>query len=267
MYQFRGFSEFVYMLIFKNFSFRSANLRKLLRIDGGNIFLELARENWKRYILFVFSILGCALLDGEISTETSISLPDKIKEYSRREGYLIAEDAKNKMGWIDISSMIEGMQDYSSGIKRKDETGSDNDFYMIAFQLFELESKKNLQRAVDFLQKISSDTSALENGKILYEILVEGETTAPTVKKNSSPILHYSIFTLNGQKIVNTRDLVSGPFQVPLFETISGFAKGVEGMRLGERRKLFIHPDLGYGQTGQVPPNSLLIIDVEVMKI
>lgn len=51
---------------------------------------------------------------------------------------------------------------------------------------------------------------------------------------------------------------------MPLSETILGFAKGVEGMREGERRKLYIHPELGYALFGHVAPNSLLIVDVEV---
>jgi len=223
---------------------------------------------WKRCTVFFFLILGCSFLNGENSTENTVFLSNKIKEYSRREGYLIAEDAKSKMEWIDISSMIEGMQDYISGMQRKDGSIPDNDFYMIAFQLFELESKNNLQKAINFLQTLSSDATlhSLEDGQILYKIITEGQDI-PVVEKDSCPVLHYTISTLSGQEVVNTRDLASGPFQVPLSETVSGFARGVEGMRLGERRKIFIHPDLGYGQVGQVPPNSLLIVDVEVMKI
>ena len=37
-------------------------------------------------------------------------------------------------------------------------------------------------------------------------------------------------------------------------------------MKEGEKRRLFLHPDLGYGTTGHLPPNSLLIFDVEVVK-
>ena len=50
-------------------------------------------------------------------------------------------------------------------------------------------------------------------------------------------------------------------------ETIPGFAKGVDGMCVGERRKIYIHPALGYGKVGYVPPNSLLIVDVEVISL
>ena len=37
-------------------------------------------------------------------------------------------------------------------------------------------------------------------------------------------------------------------------------------MKEGEKRKLFVHPDLGYGTQGQLPPNALLIFEVEIVK-
>jgi peptidylprolyl isomerase len=37
-------------------------------------------------------------------------------------------------------------------------------------------------------------------------------------------------------------------------------------MKEGESRRLFIHPDLAYGVAGHLPPNSLLIFDIEIVK-
>jgi peptidylprolyl isomerase len=215
--------------------------------------------------LFLVSVFQNSRLTSE---EKPAEVRALVEQFSREEGCRIAEDLKNNIEWIDLSVVVQGIQDYMSGVQLKGVSSNEGEtnFYKIIFQLFELESKNNLQKANDFLQKLSGNAKlhSLEHGKILYEVLTESGATALMVRKNSSPTLHYSISTLNGQEVVNTRNLVSGPFQVPLSETISGFAKGVEGMRLGERRRIFIHPDLGYGQVGQVPPNSLLIVDVEV---
>ena len=36
-------------------------------------------------------------------------------------------------------------------------------------------------------------------------------------------------------------------------------------MREGEKRRIYVHPELGYGTAGHLPPNSLLIFDIEVL--
>jgi len=51
--------------------------------------------------------------------------------------------------------------------------------------------------------------------------------------------------------------------------TLKGLDLGVRGMRVGGLRKLKVPPELGYGnkQIGEVPPNSTLDIDVELLSI
>lgn len=53
---------------------------------------------------------------------------------------------------------------------------------------------------------------------------------------------------------------------ISLDETIPGFSKGIVGMKEGEKRTLYIHPDLAYGVNGSLPPNSLLTFEIEIVK-
>ncbi len=41
---------------------------------------------------------------------------------------------------------------------------------------------------------------------------------------------------------------------------------GLLGMKEGEKRTLYIHPELGFGTADTFFPNSLLVIEVEVVQ-
>ena len=54
-------------------------------------------------------------------------------------------------------------------------------------------------------------------------------------------------------------------------QVIRGWDLGVVGMKVGEKRRLYIPSALGYGETGTpdglIPPNSDLIFEVELLEI
>ena len=59
-------------------------------------------------------------------------------------------------------------------------------------------------------------------------------------------------------------------FVVGTGQVIKGWDQGVLGMKAGERRRLTIPPDLGYGDTGAgdvIPPGAALIFDVDLIAI
>ena len=51
--------------------------------------------------------------------------------------------------------------------------------------------------------------------------------------------------------------------------TIAAWEEGVLGMRVGGKRRLIVPPSLGYGASGSgaIPPNSVLVFDMEVTEV
>ena len=51
---------------------------------------------------------------------------------------------------------------------------------------------------------------------------------------------------------------------------IKGWDFGIEGMKVGQRRRLKIAPQLGYGARGappDIPPNATLLFEVELLSL
>jgi len=61
----------------------------------------------------------------------------------------------------------------------------------------------------------------------------------------------------------------TAPVSFPLNRVVPGFAKGIEGMKVGGRREIVIPPDLGYGaQTnGPIPGGSTLVFVVDLVAV
>lgn len=101
------------------------------------------------------------------------------------------------------------------------------------------------------------------------EILKQG--TEPVAKLGDSVTVNYVGTLENGTKFDSSIDR-NAPFTFPLGagRVIKGWDLGVVGMKIGEKRKLTIPPELAYGQNGRppiIPPNATLIFEVELLKI
>ena len=83
--------------------------------------------------------------------------------------------------------------------------------------------------------------------------------------------VHYTGWLENGKKFDSSVDR-GQPFSFPLGSgrVIKGWDEGVQGMKVGGKRKLTIPSDLGYGSRGAggvIPANATLIFDVELLGV
>lgn len=101
------------------------------------------------------------------------------------------------------------------------------------------------------------------------EIIKEG--TGEEITAGKTAVVHYTGWLENGTKFDSSLDR-NQPFNFPVGagRVIKGWDEGVKGMKVGEKRKLTIAPQLAYGERGAgsvIPPNSTLIFEVELLEI
>lgn len=91
------------------------------------------------------------------------------------------------------------------------------------------------------------------------------------VKMGSEVQVHYTGTLENGTKFDSSLDRGKPyPVVVGKSSVIKGWHEGLQGMKAGGKRKLIIPPDLAYGADGrppQIPPNSVLIFEVEAVDV
>ncbi len=100
-----------------------------------------------------------------------------------------------------------------------------------------------------------------------YMILKEG--TGPSPKPTDTVKVHYTGWLLDGTKFDSSVDR-GEPTSFPLNRVIAGWTEGVGRMKVGEKCRLVIPGELGYGARGsppRIPPNATLVFDVELLAI
>lgn len=100
------------------------------------------------------------------------------------------------------------------------------------------------------------------------EDLIEGTGVEAVSGKNVT--VHYTGTFEDGRVFDSSRN--RGPFSFPLGagRVIKGWDMGVQGMKVGGKRKLTIPSELAYGSRGApgaIPPDTTLLFEVELLSV
>jgi len=221
----------------------------------------------KKYTSIGLGVLACLIVTGcndpKINTEE--------KKYSYAIGYQFAQNLKGQNVDVDSKALALAVSDV---LKSKDPKISEEEMQKSMQQMYE-KRKENMQAEAEKNKKVGSDfltknkekdgVKVLESG-LQYTILEEGDGKKPS--KDDTVKVHYKGTLIDGSEFDSSykRDK---PAEFPVKAVIPGWTEALQLMKTGAKWKLWIPAELAYGERGRpsIPPNSVLIFEVELLDI
>lgn len=166
------------------------------------------------------------------------------------KGYITAEELKSvKRGLLDVARQRDAAVDLGEYLPK----------------VGKLAEKMRSRQQQEYMAKAAAEPGArrLPSG-IVYQELQQGTGERPGVK--DSVLVRYRGLLVDGTVF---DDYYDQPVPFSLAYATFGFTKAIKEMREGAKARFVIPPGMGYGdkQAGVVPPNSLLIYEVELLKV
>jgi FKBP-type peptidyl-prolyl cis-trans isomerase FklB len=226
-----------------------------------------------------------------IAATLALTACDKIETHGSRElktqkdkvSYVIGVDIgrsfkQQNLGGtdVDLEKLRYGIQDAMTGAKLA-LPDSNLQSTMMEFQkvmmarndsLQKVKADSGLKAAKAFMDKNAKEPGVQTTASGLqYKVEVEGK--GPKPDSSSTVSVNYVGTLVDGTEFDNSYKR-GQPVQFPVTNVIKGWTEALELMPVGSKWKLFIPPQLGYGEHGaghQIGPNAALIFEVELLGI
>lgn len=159
---------------------------------------------------------------------------------------------------IATGLLIYGIWGNRNDVKDESNINEDNTQNEVVNQ--EVDLNLNTQEQV----KSNTTKNMTDIKEFSFDVLATGSGVA--AQKNNNVTVQYKGTFLDGKVF----DQGEFSFTLGVGQVVPGFDKGVDGMKVGESRKIYIPSEMGYGANGAgsvIPPNSDLIFEVTLKAI
>jgi len=215
------------------------------------------------------------LLMSQASAQEAIDLTDENNRIGYSIGVNIGQNlvAQGIIEGIDMNSFVAGMRDAAGGSIQLS-----NEELFAAIQLFQermtaaaqAEMEANLASTQAFLESNGAREGVVSTASGLqYEVISSGPADGESPTANDAVLAHYHGTLIDGTVFDSSVDR-GEPAEFGLNQVISGWTEALQLMNVGDKWRLFLPPNLAYGEqspTPAIPPNSALIFEVELLEI
>jgi FKBP-type peptidyl-prolyl cis-trans isomerase len=158
----------------------------------------------------------------------------------------------------DVNEVIEGIKAASSG---KESIVKEEEIVAILDQFEQKQIAQNLADAEKMLQTLSSSCTEVVPNKLYYRLLQSGEKNQ-SITQNSLADFIYTVSILENGSFKEIFSTGQTSVRINIQDTIPGFALATIGMLRGEKRVLYMHPDLNIGNYPEFLC-KLIMIEIE----
>lgn len=221
--------------------------------------------------------LGLSLLATvSVAQEPASELEDETQKLSYSIGFQVGSDFKRQGISLDPEVLVKGVQDGLAGSTpqmkpeemRQALTRLQQRAAAAAQQERDAQGRRNLAEGKAFMAENAKKEGVKTTASGLqYLPLVEGEGSSPAAADTVT--VHYRGTLIDGTVFDSSYDR-GQPTTFPLNRVIPGWTEGLQLMRPGGKYRLFVPPELGYGERGagrQIGPNATLIFEVELLSV
>ena len=222
-------------------------------------------------LLFRGALIASLLATPALANEPSTDL----EKLSYSLGIILGERIQNDFGDLDPNFVLEGLKDSKDPNSWKLDRPAINQAVQDAQtriraqqeQQVEAMAEANLKSGEAFLaENAKKDGVTVTASGLQYRVITEGAGDAP--KATDTVKVHYEGRLISGD-IFDSSIARGEPVSFPLNGVIPGWSEGVQLMKVGSKFEFTIPSALAYGPsgTGPIPPNSVLVFDVELLEI
>jgi len=189
-------------------------------------------------------------------------------------GYNIGSDLAQKVGFeIDHVAIKAGLTDaLSASPSRITETELQSAMMAVQKKLMAAmaaEAEIKMAPGTEFLAKNKTREGVMETDSGLqYEVLKSGPDGGAKPKATDNVVVHYHGTLMDGSVFDSSVDR-GEPSGFPVNQVIPGWTEALQLMSIGDKWKLYVPANLGYGPQSRpkIPAYSLLIFEVELLEI